>query len=153
MLFQFTDEACQRDLYSNDFHSGEALCREVTLLCRKYIELHAAYLIHTCTMNYIAAPTKNVSTLELKKKNLTEYLTVKKNRDRKALPHLLEFYKREYSSNTTKRDSLNLFEGPCRTRILPLQACTRLLLWNIAYVAKLQEGTWNIQHGTVVKQN
>lgn len=95
-----------------------------TLLCRKDIELHAAYLIHTCTMNYIATPTKNVSTLELKKKDLTEYLTVKKNRDRKALPHLLEFYKREYSSNTTKRDSLNLFEGPCRTRILPLLACT-----------------------------
>lgn len=55
-------------MLENDFHSGEALCREVTLLCSKDIELHAAYLIHTCTMNYIAAPTKNVSTLELKKK-------------------------------------------------------------------------------------
>lgn len=93
---------------------------------------------------YCSTNKKCVDARIKKKKDLTEYLTVKKNRDRKALPHLLEFYKREYSSNTTKRDSLNLFEGPCRTRILPLQACTRLLLWNIAYVAKLQEGTWNI---------
>lgn len=72
-------------MLENDFHSGEALCREVTLLCRKDIELHAAYLIHTCTMNYIAVPTKNVSTLELKKKDLTEYLTVKKKQRQKSI--------------------------------------------------------------------
>lgn len=58
--------------------------------------------------------------VRIKKKDLIEYLIVKKNRDRKVLFYFLEFYKREYSLNMIKWDFLNLFEGLCRICILLL---------------------------------
>lgn len=120
MLFQFIDEVCQRDLYFNDFYFGEVLCCEVIFLCRKDIKLYVVYLIYICIMNYIVVLIKNGLMLELKKKDLIEYLIVKKNRDRKVLFYFLEFYKREYSLNMIKWDFLNLFEGLCRICILLL---------------------------------